>query len=53
MFRSFDINVNESLVIDTETGTALRINSETGEYRIVEIATLWQDEGNLYFDVEK
>lgn len=44
MFRSFDINGNESLIIDTKTGTAMRINVETGEYRIIEDTSMWQYE---------
>ena len=43
MLKSYDINVTESIIIDTDTGTALRFNSGTGEYRIVEDASMWRE----------
>jgi hypothetical protein len=47
MFRSFDINEKESLIVETETGVVFRLNIETGDYRIEEDAEICEEDGNL------
>lgn len=53
MFRSFDINEKESLVIETETGTVIRLNTETGDYHVEGIAEICElEDGSIIINLK-